>query len=101
MLTSKSNQSISRKSKTENNREKYVKKKSFETIVITTNRNNRNVRLAEQKYNEVYIIPETQLSQNDKGEDEQVCIEKNNFCSMARVQYMDETIKDKYAPKIT
>ena len=50
----------------------------FETIVIRTNGNNRNVRLAEQQH-EVHIIPETQLSQNDEGEDVQVSTEKNNF----------------------
>ena len=48
----------------------------FETIVITTNGNNRNVRIADH---EVHIIPETQLSQNDKGEDVQVSTKNNNF----------------------
>ena len=47
--------------------------------MITTNRNNPNVRLTEQELNEVHIIPETQLSQNDEGEDVQVSTEKNNF----------------------
>ena len=47
--------------------------------MITTNRNNPNVRLTEQELNEVHIIPETQLNQNDKGEDVQVSTEKNNF----------------------
>ena len=42
----------------------------FETIVITANGNNRNVRLAEQEH-EVHIIHETQLSQNDEAEDVQ------------------------------
>ena len=44
----------------------------FETIVITTNGNNRNVRLPEQEHNEVHTIHETQLSQNDEAEDVQV-----------------------------
>ena len=43
----------------------------FETIVITANGNNRNVRLAEQEHNEVPISPETQLSHNDEAEDVQ------------------------------
>ena len=47
--------------------------------MITTNRNNPNVRLTEQELNEVHIIPETQLNQNDEGEDVQVSTEKNNF----------------------
>ena len=47
--------------------------------MITTNRNNPNVRLTEQELNEVHIIPETQLNQNDVGEDVQVSTEKNNF----------------------
>ena len=51
----------------------------FETIVITTNGNNQNVRLAEKEHNEVHIILETQLNQNDEGEDVQVSTEKNNF----------------------
>ena len=36
-------------------------------------------RLAEQEHNEVHIIPEIQLSQNDKGEDVQVSTKNNNF----------------------
>ena len=36
-------------------------------------------RLAEQEHNEVHIIPETQLSQNDEGEDVQVSTKNNNF----------------------
>ena len=32
---------------------------------------------AEQEHSEVHIIPETQLSQNDEGEDVQVSTEKN------------------------
>ena len=46
--------------------------KKSKTIVITTNGNNRNFRIAEQENNEVHIIPETQLSQDDEGEDAQV-----------------------------
>ena len=53
--------------------------KKSKTIVITTNGNNRNFRIAEQENNEVHIIPETQLSQDDEGEDAQVSTEKNNF----------------------
>ena len=91
VLPPRNNQNRSTRSKTEHNREKYDQKKrnifpkgrttlkKFETIVITTNGNNRNVRLAEQEHNEVHIILETQLSQNDKGEDVQVITEKNNF----------------------
>ena len=51
----------------------------FKTIVITTNGNNRNDRLAEQKHNEVHIIPETQLGQNDEGEDVQVSTKKSEI----------------------
>ena len=47
--------------------------------MITTNRNNPNVRLTEQELNEVHIIPETQLNQNDESEDVQVSTEKSNF----------------------
>ena len=82
---------INTRSRAENNREKHDQKKrnifpkgrttseKFETIVITTIGNNRNVRLREQEHNEAHIIPETQLSQNDEGEDVQVSTEKNNF----------------------
>ena len=81
----------STRSKTEDNREKYDQKKrnifpkdritleKFETILITTNGSNRNVRLAEQEHNEVHIIPETQFSQNNEGKDVQVSTEWNNF----------------------
>ena len=51
----------------------------FKSIVITTNGNNRNDRLAEQEHNEVHIIPETQLSQNDEGEDVQKSTEKSKI----------------------
>ena len=106
------NQNRSTKSQTEDNPKKYEKKRNifskgrstsekFETIVISTNGNNRNVRLAEQEHNEIHIIPETQLSQNDKGEDVQVSTEKNSFCSMTRVQYTEETIKNKSISKNT
>ena len=91
VLPPKSNQNRSTRSKTEDNRQKYGQEnrnifpkgrttsEKLETIVTITNGNNRNVRLAEQEHNEVYIIPETQLSQNDKDEDVQVSTEKNNF----------------------
>ena len=91
VLPPRNNQNRSTRNKTEDNREIYEQKKrnifpkgrttseKFETIVIRTNGNNRNVRLAEQEHNEVHIIPETQLSQNDEGEDVQVSTEKNNF----------------------
>ena len=90
VLPSRNNQNRRTRNKTEDNREKYEQKKrnifpkgrttseKFETIAITTNGNNRNVRLAEQEHNEVHIIPETQLSQNDKGEGVQVSAEKKN-----------------------
>ena len=52
---------------------KEIFSEKFETIVITGNGNNRNVRLAEQEHHQ------TQFSQNDEGEGEQVSTEKNNF----------------------
>ena len=73
------------------NREKYDGKKrnifpkdritleKFETVLITTNGSNRNVRLAEQEHNEVHIIPEPQFIQNNEGKDVQVSTEWNNF----------------------
>ena len=90
VLPPSNNQNRSTKSKTQYNREKYEKKRNifpkgrttsdkYETIVITTNGNNRNIRLAEQEHDEIHIIPETQLSQNDKGKNVQVSTEKNNF----------------------
>ena len=71
------------------NKNIFVKGKTttekFETIVITTNENNRNIWLAEQEHNEVHIIPEARLSQNDEVEDEQVSTEMNNFLFHSQV----------------
>ena len=51
----------------------------FETIVITTNGNNQNLRAPWEEDNEVHIIPEAQLSQNKEGEYVQVSTETNSF----------------------
>ena len=71
------------------NKNIFVKGKTttekFETIVITTNENNRNIWLAEQEHNEVHIIPKARLSQNDEVEDEQVSTEMNNFLFHSQV----------------
>ena len=91
VLPPRNHQNRSIRNNTKNSREKYGQKKrnifpkgrktseNFETIVITTNENDPNVRIAEQEDNAVHIIPETQLSQNNKGEDAQVSTEMNHF----------------------
>ena len=73
VLPPRNNQNRSTRSNTEDNRENMLNRKEtffqkvgklnkrFETILITTNGNNQNVRIAEQEYNEEHIIPERQL----------------------------------------
>ena len=60
--------------------------------IITTNGNNRNVRIVVREHNKVRIIPETQLSQNDRGEDGEV-LKRTIFCFMARVYNTEMTSK--------
>ena len=57
--------------------ERRAASEKLETIVITSKGYNQNLRIAESKLITKYIIPETQLSQNDEGEDVQVSIETN------------------------
>ena len=60
--------------------------------IITTNGNNRNVRIVVREHNKVRIIPETQLSQNDRGEDGEV-LKRTIFCFMASVYNTEMTSK--------
>ena len=74
----RNNQNRSKTSNTEDIREKYDQNKrkifpkdrktseKIEAIVITTNGNGWNVRIAEQEHNEVHINPKIQLSQGLK-----------------------------------
>ena len=57
--------------------ERRAASEKLETIVITSKGYNQNLRIAESKLITKYIIPETQLRQNDEGEDVQVSIETN------------------------
>ena len=73
----------------------------FKTIVITTNGNNRNDRLAEQEHMKYTLFLRHILAKTTKVKMCKKVPKRAKFCSMGRVQYAEETLKNNSVCKNT